>query len=96
MMVDTVQQSTPLSTVNPIFPLRSERSHYTKNVSYSYAVNFLTRSHFQLCSARIKAVFLCETIGFIMCAQIRANAETNCCCCSLALRRDAPSALHCA
>ena len=26
----------------------------------------------------------------------RANAETNCCCCRLAPRRDAPSALHCA
>ena len=33
---------------------------------------------------------------YCACRDSRANAETNCCCCGLAPRIDAPSALHCA
>ena len=44
----------------------------------------LTRSHFQLSSSQIKTVLLGEKIGCIVRAEIRANAETNCCCWGLA------------
>ena len=51
---------------------------------------------FQMWTWQIEMVFLCGNIRFIVCVDIRANAETNCCFCGLAPRRDALGALHCA
>ena len=36
---------------------------------------------------------LCGNIGFIVCAETQANAETNGCCCGLAPQRDTLGAL---
>ena len=62
----------------------------------SSSVIFLPDSNFQMCGSRMETVLLSGKNRIMVHAQIGANAETNCCCCGLAPRRDALGALHCA
>ena len=84
-VASTKKVSSILSEVHSHLPSGLKRPFPMR---FDFELQILIPSHFQMWTWQIETVSLCEKYIYIVRAEIRANAETNCCC-GLAPRRDA-------